>query len=118
LKKEKSAFWRNGDVMVQVWNNKTCVNDATIVNKGKKDRETKMEIKKPYAVGQYTQFINGVDRADQYLSLYSVLRKAVKWSKKVVPYLLNCTLFNAFFVYRTLLARGRKVPDIRSPKSL
>jgi len=40
LKKEKSAFWRNGDVMVQVWNDKTCVNDATIVNKGRKDRKT------------------------------------------------------------------------------
>jgi hypothetical protein len=27
LKKEKSAFWRNGHVKVQVWNYKTCVND-------------------------------------------------------------------------------------------
>jgi hypothetical protein len=52
LKKEKSVFWRNGDVMVQVWNDKTCANDATIVNKGRKDRKTNMEIKKPFAVGQ------------------------------------------------------------------
>ena len=27
LKKEKSAFWRNGDLMVQVWKDKTCAND-------------------------------------------------------------------------------------------
>jgi hypothetical protein len=27
LKKEKSAFRRNSDVMVQVWNDKTCAND-------------------------------------------------------------------------------------------
>jgi hypothetical protein len=27
VQKEKSAFQRKGDVMVQVWNNKTCVND-------------------------------------------------------------------------------------------
>ena len=26
FKKEKSAFWRNGDIMVQVWD-KTCAND-------------------------------------------------------------------------------------------
>ena len=26
-KKEKSVFRRNGDIMVQVWNNKTCAND-------------------------------------------------------------------------------------------
>ena len=27
FKKEKSAFQRNGDIMVQVWNNRTCAND-------------------------------------------------------------------------------------------
>ena len=27
LKKGKSAFQRNGDVMVQVWNARTCAND-------------------------------------------------------------------------------------------
>ena len=43
-----------------------------------------------------------IDRADQYLCYYSVLRKTVKWLKKVVLYLLNCALFNAFFMYRPL----------------
>ena len=61
-----------------------------------------MEIKKPYAVVQYNKFLKGVDRADQYLSYYSVLRKTVKWSKKVILYLLNCALLNTFFVNRTL----------------
>jgi len=86
--------------MVLVWN-KTCANDATIVNKGRKDKKTNVEIKKPYAVGQYNKFIKGVDKAYQFLSFYLVLSKTVKWSKKVVLYLLNCALFNAFFVYRT-----------------
>jgi hypothetical protein len=27
VKKEKSVFQRNGDIMVQVWNDNTCVND-------------------------------------------------------------------------------------------
>jgi len=46
------------------------IHDATIVNKGRKDRKTNMEIKKLYAVVQYTELIKGVDRADQYLSYY------------------------------------------------
>ena len=46
--------------------------------------------------------MKGADRADQYLSHYSVLGKTVKCSKKVVLYLLNCVSFNAYFVYRTL----------------
>jgi len=57
-----------------------------------------MEIKKPYTVGRYNKFITGADSADQYLSYYSVLNKTVKWSEKVVLYLLNCVLLNTFFV--------------------
>ena len=76
--------------------------DATIVNTGQKDRKINIEIEKPYAVVQYNKSMNGIDRADQYLSYYSVLRKTAKWSKKVVLYLLNWALFNTFFVYRTL----------------
>jgi len=87
--------------MVQVWNKKTCANEATVVNKGWKDRKTNMELKKPYVFGQYSKFIKGVNRPDQYLSFYSVLRKTVEWSKEVL-YLLNYALFNTFFVYRTL----------------
>ena len=60
-----------------------------------------MEIK-PFAVVWYNKFIRDVDRADWYISYYSVLKNTVKWSKKVVLYLLNCVFFNALFVYRTL----------------
>jgi hypothetical protein len=85
LNRGQSAFWRKGDVMVQLWKDKrlvriiSTIHDATTVNTGRKDRKTKMEIKKPYAIVQYNKFMNGVDRADQYLSYYSILRKSVKW---------------------------------------
>ena len=58
--------------------------------------KTNMEIKKPYAAGQYNKFIKSVDKADQYLGFNSDLRKTVKWSKKVVLHLLNCVVFDAF----------------------
>jgi hypothetical protein len=104
----KLAFRRKGDIMVQVWKDRrlvhmiSMIHDATIVNTGRKDRKTDMEIKKLYATLQYNKFIKGVDRTDRYLSYYSILRKSVKWSKKVVLYLLNSALFHAFCVYRTL----------------
>jgi len=60
----------------------STIHDATTVNNGRKDRKTNMEVKKPYAVIQYNKFMKGVDRADQYFSFYSVLKKTVKWSKK------------------------------------
>jgi len=60
----------------------SAMHDATVVNTGRKDRKTNMEIKKPYAVVQYNKFIKDIDKADQYLSYYSVLKETVKWSKK------------------------------------
>jgi len=74
------------------------IHDTTTVNTGKKDGKTDMEIKKPYAVFHYSKFMKAIGRADQYLSYYSFLRRTVKWSKEVVLYLLNCAVFNAFFV--------------------
>jgi hypothetical protein len=52
--------------------------------------------------------MKGVDRADQYLSYNSIVRKTVKWSKKVVLFLLNCALFNSFLMYETLNKGKRK----------
>ena len=56
----------------------STIHDTTTVNKERKDRKTNMEIKKPYAVGQYNIFIKGIDRADQYPSYYLVVKKTVK----------------------------------------
>ena len=60
----------------------STIHDATIVNKGRKDRKTNMEIKKPYAVVQCSKFIKGVNRTDQYLPYYSFPKKTIKWSKR------------------------------------
>jgi len=38
----------------------SMMHDATIVNTGRKDRKTNMEIKKPYTVDQYNKFIKDV----------------------------------------------------------
>jgi hypothetical protein len=99
MKKMQSAFGRKGDVIAQVI---STTRDATVVNTRWKDGKTNMEIKKPCAVVQYSKFVKGVDREDQYLSLYSVLGSIVKWSIKVVLYLLTMRSSTHFFVYRTL----------------
>ena len=57
-------------------------------------------VKKPSCIREYNKYMKGVDRADQYLSYYSILRKTMKWSKKVMLWLLNCALSNAFRVYK------------------
>jgi hypothetical protein len=48
-------------------------------------------------------FMTKVDKADQYLAYYSLLRKTVKWTKEVALWLINCALFNSFLVYKHLI---------------
>jgi hypothetical protein len=105
----------------------STIHDATIVNTGRKDRKTNMEIKKPYAVVQYSKFMKGKDRADQCLSYYSVLRKTKIVEKGGIVSAKLCTLKCIFCVQDTkykqksnvqeLPTRGKKVLDIRSPES-
>jgi hypothetical protein len=43
----------------------STIHEATIMNTGRKDRKTKLKIKKPYNIVQYSEFLKGIDRADQ-----------------------------------------------------
>jgi hypothetical protein len=84
------------------------IHDATIVNTGRKDRKTNLEIKKPNSVVQYNKFMESIGRTDQCLSFYSFLRKTVKWLKKVVLYLLSTALFSAFFCVQNTKYKQKK----------
>jgi hypothetical protein len=63
--------------------------------------------KKPKCICQYNLFMKGVDRADQYLSYYSLLKKTVKWPKKVALWPIKCALFNSFKIHKKLNPRTK-----------
>jgi hypothetical protein len=117
LKKGQLSFRRKGDVLVQAWKDKrsvrmiSTIHDSEHVHTGKKDQKTNEEISNPNCVVQYNKYVKGVDHADQSLRYFSIVRKTVKSSKKVVLFLLNCALFNSFLVYKTL-NKGTKIQEI------
>ena len=77
--KKQSAFWRKGDVIAQVWKDKRLVqmtskiHHPTIVTTERKEIKINLDMKKPYAVFQYDEFIKGRPVPSYYL----VLRKCV-----------------------------------------
>jgi hypothetical protein len=71
------------------------------VNLRKKDKKTGEVIKKPICIVEWSKYAKGVDRANHYLSCYSVLKKiAISGPKKL--FVLNYAVFSAFFTYKTL----------------
>jgi len=103
----RSPFPRKGDVNVQVRKDKrlvqmiSMIRDATIVNIGRKERKTNMEIKKSDTVVQYTKFMKDVYRADQYLIYYLVLRKTKIFKKGGTVSAKLCTRQCIFCLYDT-----------------
>lgn len=80
----------------------STIHSAEMKESNNIDWKTRKKIIKPVAVIEYNKYMKDVDRADQYLSYYSILRKTTKWSKKVTVYLFNCTLFNAFVAFNSV----------------
>ncbi|KAG8223668.1 hypothetical protein J437_LFUL001776 [Ladona fulva] len=115
LKKGEYAFCRRGEVMLLTWKDKREVRMISTIHnssmgEGKRNRWTGDIQKKPTCILEYNKYMGGVDRADMYLAYFSVLRKTMKWTKKVVLWLISSALFNSFVVYKTLntttLAKG------------
>jgi hypothetical protein len=108
LKKGEYTFCRKGQVLLLNWKDKrevrmiTTIHDASMSNARKINNITGLVVKKPNCIVKYNDCMKGVDRADMYLAYYTILRKTMKWSKKVVLWLINCALFNSFRVYKTL----------------
>jgi hypothetical protein len=91
-----TAFVRDNDIIIHSWNNGkrtinmiSTIHSANMINSGKICRKTKKIIHKPCAVIDYNKYMKDVDRADQYLSYYSIFRKTKKWTKRVVMFLIN-----------------------------
>jgi hypothetical protein len=88
LKKGERMFCHRGDILL-VWKDKrdvhmiSSIHDASVIFTGEKDRKIGDEIKKPFCIVQYNNYMKGgVDLADQYLSCCSTLRKTCQWEQE------------------------------------
>lgn len=107
LKKGETIFRRKNNILVQVWQSKkevsliSSIHSAEMKESNNVDRVKRQKIIKPNALIDYNKYMKGVDRADQYLSYYSILRKTVKWTKRLAMYIINCAFFNSNVVYNS-----------------
>ncbi|PSN49971.1 PiggyBac transposable element-derived protein 4 [Blattella germanica] len=105
LKKGESKFSRKGQVLVQVWKDKrdvkliSTLHTAQIVESEKTNRKGE-KISRPMMIGEYNKHMKGVDRADQMLHYYPCSRKTVKWTKKLVFFMLQMAMLNSFALFK------------------
>ena len=55
---------------------------------------------RPVAIWEYTKYMQGVDRLDEFMKYYSFLWKTKRWTKKILFYFLQIALQNAYALYQ------------------
>lgn len=51
-------------------------------------------------ITNYTQFMGGVDLADQYCSTYCFMKKSLKWWRKLFFWELEICIINSYILYK------------------
>lgn len=101
---------RKDDILLLAWKDRwivqmiSVIHDVPIPQQKKKKKKRGERIFLRQGVHAH---MKGIDRADHFLSCCSILKKSMKWEKKVVLYLINCELFSSFRVYSVLNPRAK-----------
>ena len=112
LKPGQSCFRRAGPLLCIKWCDKrsvlilSTIHEAVEINTGKKDRHDN-PILKPESVHEYTMNMRGCDLSDQLMTSYSMLRRSVKWWRKLFFHMFALCINNAYILYKKFNAHSR-----------
>ena len=106
MKQGDVIFRRKSNMMAVKFHDKrdihmlTTIHESKMVLADRVDRRTQEPIFKPLCIVQYIKKMGGVDLNDQIVQYYEVLRKCVKWWKKLFLHLFNLLMVNAYVLYK------------------
>ncbi|XP_067140272.1 piggyBac transposable element-derived protein 4-like isoform X1 [Centruroides vittatus] len=104
LEKGEIVAMQRDKVMILKWQDKRAVTLLSTFHnpvKVTKKMPNGSAQSKPQVVFDYNNTMGGVDRLDQHLHDYPVMRKAgKKWYKKIFFHLVDICLYNAFVLYK------------------
>ncbi|CAH1994114.1 unnamed protein product [Acanthoscelides obtectus] len=121
LKKGETYGQQNGCVKIIKWVDKRPVlmlttnptHISTVEATGKKSRKGE-DIVKPKCVTDYNKAKKGVDYSDQMSSYHSVLRRGLKWYRKVMnEFLFGTCIVNAWIIFNRISKKKMSITEFR-----
>ncbi|XP_072145227.1 piggyBac transposable element-derived protein 4-like [Dermacentor andersoni] len=114
---EKSAergdvrWIRDGNILYMQWKDRRAVNLMSTIHtanehvpakrREKRGRQWALRvIRKPLLVHEYNAGMLGVDKSDQIISTYNVLRKCVRWWKTLFFHCVDIACVNSFILFQ------------------
>ena len=102
LEKNKSKFLNTRNIVAVQWKDKHDVYTVSAIHGSEielVERQNNDLVEKPRIICQYNNYMNGLDKCDQYLNYYSMGRKSIKWWKIVFFRLIELCVVNAIIIY-------------------
>ena len=113
------AYVRDGVSVFAVWKDTKCVSvmsnehpghsESTVTRNVKGDAgvNEKKDVPIPIIVYNYNRFMNGVDRSDQLIKYYNVLRQTHKYWKTLFLHFIDIAIVNSYIIYKEVHPRGK-----------
>lgn len=106
-------YMRDKAVVYTVWKDTKCVtvgsnqhaghaDDTVLCNWKEKGERKKKDVPIPIPIYNYNKFMGGVDRSDQMIKYYEVLRQTKKYWKTLFFHFIDLPTVNAYILYRTI----------------
>ena len=105
LKTNETYYRRANELLAIKWCDKrhvlilSTIHEAVEITTGKKTRSGDPIIK-PEPVHEYAKYMRGCDLSDQLINSYSMLRRTVKWWRKIFFHLFTSCMNNAYILYK------------------
>jgi hypothetical protein len=72
---------------------------------------SELPLPQPFAIHEYSQYMNWVDRSDQMLAYHNVSRKCKRWWKTLFFHLIEIAIVNSFIFLQHYRAEN---PDVEA----
>ncbi|XP_064108750.1 piggyBac transposable element-derived protein 5-like isoform X1 [Macrobrachium nipponense] len=113
LDRGETEWRRKGDVFIICWKGVRLVPMITtsyepiqeeVVQRKKTRRQGRVtyeefRVQRPTVIGHYNRHLGGVDLFDQLIQYYPFARRTRRWTQKLLKYLLQLALQNAYILY-------------------
>jgi len=118
---------RKGYLGIVQWKDNKIVNMITTIHKnlsakGFCSRRTKVNdqfrpihVSQPNVVADYNKYMGGVDRSDQMIGKYKVLRKTSKYWKTLFYHFLDIARVNSFIMFQEFRRKNSDISELHRP---
>ncbi len=113
------AYVRDGTSVYAVWKDTKCVSVLSNEHPGHSENKVtrnfknssgvseKKEVPIPAIIYNYNRFMNGVDRSDQLIKYYNILRQTHKYWKTLFFHYIDISIVNSYILYKEVHPSGK-----------